>query len=528
MTAEITNALGAVFGLMIPELILGAAACVLFLLATFRVGRDVCGGVAAVFLVAAFVALFNAPGEIKSEAAIYSSSITADRLAFFIRAVALAGGLVLILASWHQIPDSHAAEFHACLLLITAGVCLTGSANDLVTMFLALELISIPTYVLLFLPRHDRAAHEAALKYFLLSIFSSALLLFGFSYLYGLAGTTNIPALMRTLLAAGPENLPAVAKIALVMVVAGLGFRITAVPFHFYAPDVYQGTPTVAAAMLAFVPKVAGFAALIRLLGFVWAGHVGNGLVLGNQTALLFYILAVVTMTLGNVLALLQDNLKRMFAYSSVAHAGYMLIGFAVAPDLQSSPSIPGVENIGLAGGLDAVLFYLVGYGAMTMGAFAVLAYVSRPERPVEMADDLAGLSRSHPGVAILMGVFLLSLIGIPSTAGFAGKFLLFFGALAAQSPEGHPWLYRILAIVGALNAAIAAWYYLRVLAVMYLRTPVKPLAKPESLPGFLALLLCAMVTLGAGTYPGLPALLDITRKAVSPQQVAVEPQGQK
>src|SRR5262249_47800342 len=171
--------------------------------------------------------------------------------------------------SWDEIPDRVAAEYHACVLVIVAGLCLTGSANELVTLFLALELVSIPTYVLLYLPRTDPAAQEAAMKYFLLSIFSSGMLLFGFSYLYGLAGTANLPALIEALGRSGPGGLPGVAQVALVMIVAGLSFRITAVPFHFYAPDVYQGTATAAAALLAFVPKVAGFAALLRLLGFI-------------------------------------------------------------------------------------------------------------------------------------------------------------------------------------------------------------------------------------------------------------------
>jgi NADH-quinone oxidoreductase subunit N len=295
--------------------------------------------------------------------------------------------------------------------------------------------------------------------------------------------------------------------VVLVTVVAGLGFRITAVPFHFYAPDVYQGTPTVAAALLAFVPKVAGFVALVRVFGFLWVGQTGTvGLFLGEQVPMLFFILAAVTMFLGNVLGLLQDNLKRLLAYSSVAHAGYMLIGLAVAPDLHGTDT---------AGGIDAVLFYLVAYGAMTIGAFAILAYLSTPQRPVDMMDDLAGLSRSHPGVALLMAFFLFSLIGIPLTAGFAGKFVLFFGALAVPPRPEHPWLFRILALIGVINAAIGAWYYLRIIAVMYLRNPIKPLENPRSWPGLVTLWLCALVTLVLGVYP--KPLLRLSHDAAQP-----------
>ncbi len=351
------------------------------------------------------------------------------------------------------------------------------------------------------------------MKYFLLSIFASALLLFGFSYLYGVAGSTNVPTLLDTLALARNDGLPGITQVALVMIVAGLSFRITAVPFHFYAPDVYQGTSIAAAALLAFIPKVAGFIALIRLMGYVW-GPTGAGMALGLQGPMLLYILAAVSMTLGNVLALLQNNVKRLLAYSSVAHAGYMLIGLAVAPDLQAG-AVPG----SMTGGVDAILFYLVAYGAMTVGAFAVLAYVNGPGQSVETVDDLAGLSRNQPGVAALMALFLFSLIGIPLTAGFAGKLLLFFGALAAPPPAEHPWLFSILAVVAALNAAVAAWYYLRIVAVMYLRNPIQPLTRPRSAPGLAALWICAVVTLVLGIAPN--PLSQLALRAATPRNPA-------
>jgi NADH-quinone oxidoreductase subunit N len=507
-----------VFHLIIPELVLGLAACVLFLGATFRPNRDLWAGFALLSIVIAAIALANGPLPEPNESTArllpfvaqpslaLGSAILIDPLAVLTKAIALAAGFVLILMSWKGVPERQAAEYHACLLLIVAGVCLTGAANELVTLFLALELISIPTYVLLYLSRHDTAAQEAALKYFLLSIFSSAFLLFGFSYLYGFAGTTNLPAILAKAGLYGRVGAPVLLSVAAVMVVAGMGFRITAVPFHFYAPDVYQGTATPAAALLAVIPKVAGFVTLLRVLGYISAGQPGTGIELGNQVPMLLYFLAVVTMSLGNVLALLQENVKRILAYSSIAHAGYMLIGLAVAPDLLSQSVV---------GGVDAVLFYLVAYGAMTIGAFAVLEYVSTPERPAETVDDLAGLSRSHPGIAILMGLFLFSLIGIPLTAGFAGKLMLFFGALAVPPPRDFPWLFRILALVGAVNAAIGGWYYLRILTVMYLRTAIKPLAPARSLPGLATLWLCATVTIVLGIYPA--ALSQVTRGVTHP-----------
>src|SRR5205085_699998 len=254
---------------------------------------------------------------------------------------------------------------------------------------------------------------------------------------------------------------------------------------------------------LAFVPKAAGFVALVRVLGFVLEGTRSKGLaataVLGTQVPTLLWIVAAVTMTLGNVLALLQDNVKRLLAYSSVAHAGYMLIGLAVAPYLIGRSPSSGLSTVGT----DAVLFYLVSYGAMTIGAFAVLEYLSTPDRPVETVDDLAGLSKSHPGVALLMALFLFSLIGLPATAGFIGKFLLFLGAFSVPYTPGSETglgeqakLFRILVLIGALNAAVGGWYYLRIIAVMYLRTPLQPLAKPSVSPRLVAVCVCAAVTL--------------------------------
>jgi NADH-quinone oxidoreductase subunit N len=512
VSETIIRALLGVFPLVIPEIILLTAACVLFLGGTFRASRHVWGTLALVSLVLAGIALCYSPrsptASPDAEAVIFASPLLVDRVALLIKAVALAGGFILVLCSWDEVPDAQAAEFHGCLLIIVAGLTLTATANDLITLFLALELVSIPTYVLLYLPRVNNPSQEAAMKYFLLSVFSSALLLFGFSFLYGMVGTTNLPALADAMGQARLTGLPPVSLIALVMLLAGLGFRITAFPFHFYAPDVYQGTATSAAALLAFMPKVAGFVALLRVLGYIpheVASQPGGPVdllegntafpdaVLGVQVPHLLWILAVVTMSLGNVLALLQDNVKRMLAYSSVAHAGYMLIGLVVA---RFQPA--GAYT----GSVDAVLFYLIAYGAMTVGAFAVLVYLSTPQRPVETVDDLAGLGRSHAGVALLMTLFLFSLIGIPLTAGFAGKLFLFWGALEVPAEPMSPVWFRALALVAALNAAIGAWYYLRLVMAMWLRNPLQPLPQGKPRPALAALLLCAAVTLVGGVYP--------------------------
>ena len=507
MNDVFSNVLRDIFPAIVPEMVLVGAAAVIYLGGTVRSDRNLWKALSLIALaIAGLTCVLKGSTERTVEyarTAQYAAPLVFDHLASLIRIIALSSGLVLVLMSWHEVPDSQAADHQACLLIVIAGLSLVGSANDLITLFLALELISIPSYILLYLPRHDEASQEAAMKYFLLSIFSSALVLFGFSYLYGLTGTTNISAILHTF--QGRSELPELAPVALIMIVSGLGARITVVPFHFYAPDVYQGSPTVVAALLAFIQKAAGFAALLRVLGFVMPPDT-DGLVPmapTGQIIYLFWFLAAVTMFLGNLMGLLQNNVKRLLAYSSIAHAGYMLIALAVAPALGKTDD---------AGGIQALLFYLVAYGAMTVGAFAVLSYLSSSIRRVDTLDDLAGLSRSHPGIALLMVLFLFSLIGVPLTAGFTGKFLIFFGALGA--PGQYAVWFQVLAVLGVINAAIAGWYYLKVVAVMYLRTGLRPLENQRSWPCLIALLLCGLLTLGLSIPPASDWLLETARQA--------------
>ena len=226
-----------------------------------------------------------------------------------------------------------------------------------------------------------------------------------------------------------------------------------------------------------------------------------------DQVPILLWFLAAVTMFVGNVLALLQDNLRRLLAYSSIAHAGYMLVALAAAPFLRRTLPMGSDPD-----GVEALIFYLAAYGAMTVGAFAVIAYLDSARRPVETVDDLAGLGSSHPGIALFMVVFLFSLIGIPLTAGFTGKFLIFFGAMAV--PEDQAPKFRLLALLGVINAAIGGWYYLRIVAAMYLRTPLKPLENKRTWPGLATLGICALLTVGLSIPPGADWLLQAARNA--------------
>jgi NADH-quinone oxidoreductase subunit N len=509
MTEAHAQILVDILPLLVPEMILAGVACIVFLGGTVRADRHLWGAVTLAGFAAAQVALhFSAEPTLAAAAPL--SPVLFDPLTNLLRGFGFLTGILFTLLSWNEVDDRRAADWHACLLILVAGIGLTAAANDLVLMFLVLELISIPTYVMLYVPREDALMQEAALKYFLLSVFSSALVLFGFSYLYGMTGETNLTRILQAL--NSPEltasDTPLLATVALVTIVAGLGFRLKAAPFHFYAPDVFQGGPVVMSALLAWVHKATGFIALLRILGYVLPPNVPSRHLLGaglsEQTPILLWFLAAITMTWGNVLGLAQVNVKRLFAYSTIAHAGYMLVALSTASYLRSDP--------GGADGIEALLFYLVAYGVTTVGAFAVIAYLSTPERPVDTIDDLAGLSRSHPALALMMAIFLFSLIGIPLTAGFTGKFLVFFGAMAVEGDHAH--LYWILALIGVVNAAIGGWYYLRLIAVMYLRQPLQPLTPRPNLPGLATLIVCAVLTVGFGVPPGSNWLMKHVQEA--------------
>jgi NADH-quinone oxidoreductase subunit N len=484
------------FGYVLPEVVLVATACVLFLLAPFFRSDDPSSPAGArhrfgvlSLLGLAFAAWLWLDGPpFEPPGGIWSGPFRGDQLAWFIRALTLSIGVVLVLLSWNQFAPGEVGESQACLLLILAGVNLTVAANDLVGLFLALELVSIPTYILLYLVRSSNAGQEAVVKYFLLSIFSSALLLYGFSFLYGAAGTTNLEAIRAGLVSAAAAP-PMILAIALMIVLAGVGFRVTAVPFHFYAPDVFQGTHAAAAAMLSIVPKLAGFVVLLRLVAILPAasGVAAESLALSQVLTPALWWLAVITMSFGNMVALWQTNVRRLLAYSSIAHGGYMLVGLTVAQ-----------SERGLAGGIESLLFYLAVYAAMTVGAFAVLITVSGRARQVETLDDLAGLGRFRPGLALLMALFLFSLTGLPPTAGFFGKFNLLVAAWSAGTFD-----LQVLAVIMAVNAAIGAGYYLRIVAAMYLRpAPAAPQAPISEFPAFLGSLLCAAVTLALFLAP--------------------------
>lgn len=427
-----------------------------------------------------------------------------DGLAWFGRWLALGMALALVLVAWPaEVPEGR-PEYLGSLLLLTAGVMLAAGAADLVLLFVALELVSIPTYIVLYLGRRDVASQEASAKYFYLSLLASALFLYGLSFLYGVSGTTDLRVMAEHL--ARPQRawaLAALPRVALVLIVAGLGFRITAVPFHFYAPDVYQGTTHANAALLSVAPKIAGMLVLVRLLA-------GTLFPAAPYAWPLVGVLAVATMTTGNAVALWQTHLRRLMAYSAIAHAGYLLVGVAVGLGAHTAKPWDGIA---------AVMLYLVVYALATLGVFSILAALGRAGRPVETIEDLAGLARAggwmRAFAAWSLAVFLFSLAGLPPLAGFWGKFALFAGAVSLEqfAPPLRPW-FVALAVCGVLNSVISAVYYLRIVGVMFFRLPDEGEARSRAgvepaqvLPGGLAplaaALVCLLLVVGIGVRPG-------------------------
>jgi len=377
------------------------------------------------------------------------------------------------------------AEFAATLIFAISGAMLLAAARDLLVLFLGLELLVLPGYLLAGFAKRDGLSTEGAIKYFLLGSFSSAIFLFGLAYLLGFTGTTRIGdiAAQLQLVAAGRAPLPAGLAIGLAFITTGVAFKIAAVPFHYWTPDAYQGSPTPVTGYLSVGPKVAAFALILRL--FVGALEP----IKGDLTPALI-ILAVLTMTLGNLVALTQSNIKRMLAYSSIAHTGYILVGLAAwAGAIPASPAE--------LAGLEGILIYSVAYTFMNLGAFAVVSALQRRPGVTSEIESFAGLGRRAPVAGALLALFLISLTGIPPTAGFFGKAYVI---LAAVQVGG--WL-TLLAVIAVLNAAMAAFYYLRVVVYMYMREAPEgapPLGRSWELQ--LGLAIAAVFTIGIGLFP--------------------------
>jgi NADH-quinone oxidoreductase subunit N len=368
-------------------------------------------------------------------------------------------------------------EFYALVLFATSGMMLMVAAIDMLPVFLGLELMSIPIYVLAGFDRRKLRSNESAMKYFLIGSFASAILLYGMALLYGVAGATSFTAIRAAFDFDNP-----MAVVGLGLVIVGFAFKISSVPFHQWTPDVYEGAPSAVTAFMSVTVKLAAFAALLRVIALSFEP-------LGPAMSNVMWVLAALTMVVGNVMALIQDNVKRLLAYSSIAHAGYLLIGF-----------VPGSPE-----GYASVLFYLFCYVFMTLGAFAVVVVLAHRGDDCERVESFAGLAQVRPGLAALMTLFMVSLAGIPGTAGFMGKLMVFSAAVSAGEVP--------LAVIGVLMSVVSVYYYLRIPVLMYMREPSGAEPRMELATGEAVVLgVCAVGVIYLGILPNgsLPLLGEL------------------
>lgn len=472
---------------VMPQIFLVSAATVVLIVGLFERFRKAIPYLGLLLLAVCAIAVINQLGQGAVSFSDTSSMMVSDDFGLVATLVFIAGAMltVLISISYTEVRSIDRGEYYALLIYAVSGMSMMAASTDLFTFFLGLEVLSISLYVLIGFEHRDAGSNEGALKYFLLGAFASGFILYGMALLYGASGSTEYDAITRTLAGERSDATDLLLLGGLGLLLVGIGFKISMVPFHAWTPDVYQGAPTPVAAFLSTGSKAAAFVVLIRLLGSVFPG-------LQMEWVPLVSVLAVLTIAVGNILALVQSNLKRLLAYSSIAHAGYMLLPF--------------MSNSQDAGA--SIVFYLIVYTAMNLGAFGVLAVLSTRGFTCSTLDDLAGLGSRHPLLAAIMAVVMFSLAGIPPTAGFMAKFYLFSAVVAGG--------YIELAVIGLLFSGVSLYYYLRVVVWMYMRPAAEAPADAAgrlSYSGMTALCLSALAILAVGVFPS--ELIQLAERAV-------------
>lgn len=468
---------------ILPDLILTIVATAIMVLeSVLHSGKRRLGVLALAGLGAALAATAAAYA---NQGPAFQGMLLIDGFATFFRAIVIGVGILTVLCSFQylQREGNEGGEYYALVLYSVVGQSVMVSANELIMLFIGLEISSIASYVLAGYFRDDRRNNESALKYFLLGSFATAFLLYGIAWIYGASGTTNLLEIRRALMS--PETAPSLSLVsfAAALMAVGFAFKISAVPFQVWAPDVYQGAAAPVSAFLSAGPKAAAFAILLRV--FMTAFEP-----VASRWEPLAWACALATMIVGNFAALWQNNIKRLLGYSSIAHAGYVLV------------AVTANSNVGAA----AAMFYLAAYAFMNVGAFVVVSHLARQGEQYTGVDDLAGLGVRQPVTAALFSIFLLSLIGVPLTGGFFGKFYIFKAALDA----GLIWL----TVLGLLTSAVAAYYYLRIIVVMYFHEPGEPAttAPAPALGVQAALWSSAAATLILGVFPSV--VLDFANRS--------------
>ena len=463
---------------ILPELVLSVFGMIIMLVDPLLDEEHNQRPLGAIALIGALAALLSTFAMARHDGLAFSGMVRVDSFSVFFHVLVTAITAVVVLSSYEYmaVQRIRAGEYYGLILFCTVGMCLMSSAVELVLIFIALEISSISTYVLAGFRRRDAASSESSLKYFLLGSFATAFFLYGVALMFGATGSTNI-SVIRASLGSGNHNLLPYVAAALMFI--GLGFKVAAAPFHVWTPDVYEGAPAPVVGLMSTGPKAAAFAVLLRVLietkapGWFW----------------LIWVSAALSMTLGNLGALVQNNVKRLLAYSSIAHAGYLLVAFAADRNLAVSPA----------------MFYAASYAAMNVGAFAVVSHFANAEEKYVTLEDYAGLGAKSPVLAATFTFFLMSLIGIPITGGFFAKFYVLNSALKSGLVG--------LAIILVLNSAVGAYYYLRIIVMMYMREPrgdVPVTAPPPA--AVLAMTICVLATLYLGVFPG--RVLDFTAQS--------------
>jgi NADH-quinone oxidoreductase subunit N len=454
---------------VLPEIILSIFGMLVMVLEPLFDERRTQKSLGAIALVGSLAAIAASIYQSQYAGFAFWNMVRVDSFSVFFHVLVTMIGAVVILSSYEYmaVQRIRAGEYYGLILFGLVGMCLMSSAVELVLIFISLEISSISTYILAGFRRREASSAESSLKYFLLGSFATAFFLYGVALMFGATGSTNIDKISQALQS---NEVPTLAYLAIALMFVGLGFKVASAPFHIWTPDVYEGAPAPVVGLMSTGPKAAAFAVLLRILfeanapGRFW----------------LIWVSAALSMTLGNIGALVQNNIKRLLAYSSIAHAGYLLVAFAAAPQV----------------GISAAMFYAASYAAMNVGAFAVVSHLANYGEKYVTLDDYAGLARRSPLLAATLTIFLLSLIGIPITGGFFAKFYVFSAALRSNLIG--------LTIIGVINSAIGAYYYLRIIVMMYMRearTEVPVMKVPAGIAA--ALVITVAATIYLGVLPG-------------------------
>jgi NADH-quinone oxidoreductase subunit N len=472
-------------GYIVPYLILAITGMLLVLAEAFYKGKDrsalvtltVAGAAAAAV---ASIVLYRQIGDARIP--VLGEMLLADKTSYVLSALfSVVTAFAALMSPAHQKEhDWQMGEYYGVMLLSASGMVMLAHAANLVTIFLGIETMSIGVYVMTAMRRRSRRGNEAAMKYFLIGAFATGFLVYGMALLYGAAGTTSLVG-MQTALA--KTNNPGLVIAGGFMLVVAFGFKVAAVPFHMWAPDAYEGAPTPVTAFMAAAVKAAAVAAMIRVFGLALGGDVIPFGALGWASPMV--VIAGITITIGNISAIRQDNIKRMLAYSSISHAGVLLVGVCAL-------------GLGSTTANGAILYYLIAYSFTTMGAFAIVAYVGSKGRERLMVDDWAGLGTQYPAIALAMTVLLLSFGGIPPTGGFFGKFYIFKSAMEVYDGQ-LIWLV----LIGVVNSAISIYYYLRIVTAMYFKEANQPFAPTKSAGLLFVIAMCPLLVLELGLMPG-------------------------